>query len=335
MKSYKTLFQRTVKLLAIVLVIALLSTGIAKAQSVARAGLLEEMEIRPGVRVEIPINVENVVDLYGIDIELKFDPAFWEFEDADPRREGIQPALGTFLDPGMTLYNRILPKEGLVQLVLSQINPSEAKSGSGTILVLYARALKTGTTKIEVQKVELATRDGLGIEVEGVDGEIVIKTQAPVVTATSIPVIDPTEIITIPTYIPPTATNTPSPTRTPAPTSTPMPTATKAPIGQPAISETSSPNTGSVTAPGEEETTSPAPETAVGTSEVDPTVTAVLPSAVTEDDTVQPTQIPVTIDETELSKAQEGGNGIWFIVVILAAAAILAVSFLVKNKRKN
>ena len=341
MKSYKTLFQRTVKFLAIVLVIALLSTGIAKAQSVARAGLLEEMEIRPGVRVEIPINIENVVDLYGIDIELKFDPAFWEFEDADPRREGIQPALGTFLDPGMTLYNRILPKEGLVQLVLSQINPSEAKSGSGTILVLYARALKTGTTKIEVQKVELATRDGLGIEVEGVDGEIVIKTQAPVVTATAIPVIDPTEIITIPTYIPPTATNTPSPTRTPvptrtpAPTSTPVPTATKVPTGQPAISETSSPNTGSVTAPGEEETASPAPETAAGTSEVDPTVTAEVPSAVEEDDTVQPTHNSVTIDETELSKAQEGGNGIWFIVVILAAAAILAVSFLVKNKRKN
>ena len=336
MKSYKTLFQRTVKFLAIVLVIALLSTGIAKAQSVARAGLLEEMEIRPGVRVEIPINIENVVDLYGIDIELKFDPAFWEFEDADPRREGIQPALGTFLDPGMTLYNRILPKEGLVQLVLSQINPSEAKSGSGTILVLYARALKTGTTKIEVQKVELATRDGLGIEAEGVDGEIVIKTQAPVVTATAIPVIDPTEIITIPTYIPPTATNTPSPTRTPAPTSTPVPTATKVPTGQPAISETSSPNTRSVTTPeGEEETTSPAPETAVKTSEVDPTVTTVLPSAVTEDDTVQPTHNSVTIDETELSKAQEGGNGIWFIVVILAAAAILAVSFLVKNKRKN
>ncbi len=335
MKSYKTLFQRTVKFLAIVLVIALLSTGIAKAQSVARAGLLEEMEIRPGVRVEIPINIENVVDLYGIDIELKFDPAFWEFEDADPHREGIQPALGTFLDPGMTLYNRILPKEGLVQLVLSQINPSEAKSGSGTILVLYAKALKTGTTKIEVQKVELATRDGLGIEVEGVDGEIVIKTQAPVVTATAIPVIDPTEIITIPTYIPPTATNTPSPTRTPVPTSTPVPTATKVPTGQPVISETSSPNTGSVTAPGEEETASPAPETAVEPSEVDPTVTAEVSSAVTEDDTVQPTQIPVTIDETELSKAQEGGNGIWFIVVILAAAAILAVSFLVKNKRKN
>ncbi len=330
MKSFP-LLEKTLKSLAILLVIAILSTGIARAQSIARAGLLEEMEIRPGVRVEIPINIENVVDLYGIDIELKFDPAYWEFEDADPRNDGIQPALGTFLDPGMTLYNEIYPEEGLVRLVLSQINPSEAKSGSGTIMVLYAKALKTGKTKIEVQKVELATRNGLGIDVEGVDGEIVIKTQAPVVTATAIPVIDPTEIIIIPTYIPPTATNTP------APTSTPVPTATKVPTGQPAISGTSSPNTGSVTAPeGEEETTSPDTETAVETSEVDPSVTAEISSSLDEDNTIQPTQIPVTGEETELTQAQEGGNKIiWIIVVVLAAAAILAVSFLVKNKRKN
>ncbi len=39
-----------------------------------------------------------------------------------------------------------------MQLVLSQMNPSEAKSGSGTIMVLYAKALKTGTTRIEVEK---------------------------------------------------------------------------------------------------------------------------------------------------------------------------------------
>ena len=169
------------------LVIALLSTGIARAIIAGRSVRIW----KPGVRVEIPINIEDVVDLYGIDIELKFDPAFWEFEDADPSREGIQPAIGTFLDPGVTLYNEIYPEEGRVWLVLTQLNPSEAKSGSGTIMVLYAKALKTGTTKIEVEKVELATREGLGIEVEGVDGEISISAQAPEVTTTAIPVIDP------------------------------------------------------------------------------------------------------------------------------------------------
>lgn len=306
MKSYQ-LFKKTLNTLAILLMVASLSTGIALAQSIAKAGLLEDMEIRPGVRVEIPINIEDVVDLYGIHIELKFDPDFWEFEDADPYREGIQPALGTFLDPGMTLYNRILPEEGLVQLVVSQMNPSEAKSGNGTILVLYATALKSGMTTIEVQKVQLATRDGLGIEVEGVDGVIQITTEAPEVTATPIPVIDPTKIMIIQTYIPPTATNTPVPTSTPKPT--------EVVTSDSEVSETIT------------EETPDQSDLGVETSEE---------AVATEPDTEEAPQNPITGDEAELSPAQEGGNKtIWIIVVILAAAAILAGSFLVKNKRKN
>lgn len=309
MKSCQ-LFIKTLNVFAIVLMIALLSTGIAHSQSIAKAGLLEDMEIRPGVRVEIPINIEDVVDLYGIDIELRFDPDFWEFEDADPRQEGIQPALGTFLDPGMTLFNEIYPEEGLVRLVLSQMNPSEAKSGSGTILVLYAKALKTGTTQIKVQKVEMATREGLGIEVEGVDGEIRITSQAPVVTATAIPVIDPTEIIIIPTYIPPTLTFTPVPTSTPRPT--------EVVTSQATVSE---------------ETPAETPEQPGQADERPEEAEAAVTAEVKADES---TEIPSTGDGSELSQAQEGGNKtIWIIVVILAVAVILAVSFLVKNKRKN
>lgn len=203
------------------------ATQAGLAQAIARAGLLDAMQIRPGVAVEIPIDIEDVVDLYGIEIELEFDPTFWEFEDADPRREGIQPAIGTFLDPGMTLFSIIDMQEGRIHLVMSQVNPSQPKSGDGTIMVLYATAKKTGVTSFEVKKVELATRDGLDIAVEGVDGQITIESQAPVLTATAIPVIDPTEIIIVPTFSPPTAT--PVRTATPKPTQTKATTVTNAP----------------------------------------------------------------------------------------------------------
>ena len=140
------------------------------AQGIARVGLLEDLLIRPGVAVEIPIEIENVVDLYGIDIELEFDPTFWEFEDADPRREGIQPAIGTFLDPGMTLFNIIDMEEGRIHLVMSQINPSEAKSGDGTIMVLYANQ-QDGATSIKVTSVELSTAT-VSHRGGGCDGEV-------------------------------------------------------------------------------------------------------------------------------------------------------------------
>ncbi len=215
MKLFQKFIKKPLVFFLLIGIFSFLLTSAVGAQGLARAGLLKDMQIKPGVEVEIPIDIENVVELYGIDIELKFDPTFWEFRDADPRREGVQPAIGTFLDPGMTLFSIIDMEEGRIHLVMSQVNPSVGKSGKGNILVLYATALKTGTTSFVVSNVELSTRDGIGIEVEGLDGEVVIGNDAPEVTATSIPVTDPTQIIIIPTYVPPTAT--------PLPTSTPQP----------------------------------------------------------------------------------------------------------------
>ena len=52
----------------------------------------------------------------------------------------------------MTLFNIIDMEEGRIHLVMSQVNPSEAKSGTGNILVLYATALKTGVTNLRSRR---------------------------------------------------------------------------------------------------------------------------------------------------------------------------------------
>lgn len=305
MKSIQNFIKKPILLF---LLISICSFGLAsavEAQSITRAGLLEDMEIRPGVEVEIPIDIENVTDLYGIDIELEFDPEFWEFRDADPRREGIQPATGTFLDPGMTLFNIIEPEEGRIHLVLSQVNPSVGKSGGGNILVLYATALKTGTTSFEVSKVELSTRDGIGIEVEGVDGEVTIASEAPEVVATSIPVTDPTQIIIIPTYVPPTAT--------PVPTSTPRPTVEAQAAGSSQTTEEQATKQND-TASAEEEPQADA-QTAQSAGGDNPTGNG---------------------DEIGLSKEGEddGTPGLWIGIAILAVV-IAAVGFYLYNKSKS
>jgi len=199
-----------------------LLTSAGSAQTIARAGMFEVPEIRPGVQVEVPVEIRDVTDLYAFDVELSFDPEYLEFEDADPNKDGIQAGIGTFLDPGMMLTNQIDPDEGTIHVVMTQINPSEPKSGSGNLLVLYLTGLKTGQTTLEVSKVELSTRYGEAIQVSGVDAEIAIVSSAPVVTATSIPVIPPIEITEIPTLDPSRI----PPTPTPMPTATPIPTRT-------------------------------------------------------------------------------------------------------------
>ena len=245
------------------------------AQGGTRAGVFEVPEIRPGVQVEVPVEIRDVTDLYAFDVELNFDPEYLEFEDADAYKTGIQAGIGTFLDPGMMLTNQIDPDEGTIHVVMTQINPSQPKSGSGNLLVLYLTGLRTGQTTLEVTKVELSTRYGEAIQVSGVDAEIAIVSSAPVVTATSIPVIPPIEITEIPTLDPSRI----PPTLTPMPTGTPMPTRTATPLATQTRTATA---TGiPVTA-----TTQPTP-TRTATVTMDANATAMPTGAVTA--TIQPT----------------------------------------------
>jgi len=44
------------------------------AQGGTQAGVFEVPQIRPGVMVEVPVEIRDVTDLYAFDIELSFDP---------------------------------------------------------------------------------------------------------------------------------------------------------------------------------------------------------------------------------------------------------------------
>ena len=230
-KHYKlSLIMTTILLLALLVVPGFGQAG-------AEIGVFADREIPIGGRVEVAVEVRGVIDLYAVDVELRFDPSILTVEDADTNKAGVQPGLGMMLDAGMTLYNEVDNETGLVRFVMSQINPSEPKSGDGILLVLYFEGKQAGTSQIEVQKAEFSTRFGEAIAVSGVDAEIVVSANAPEVVATAIPVQDQAQIIVIETLAP-TATFTPEATATPAATAMPatnVPTAVVA--GQDSLEE--------------------------------------------------------------------------------------------------
>ena len=188
----------------------------ASAQTSAEVGVFQAYEIQPGARVEIPIEIRNVQDLYAVDLEIHYDPRILTFEDANPQMDGIQPALGTFLDAGMVLYNTVDPEAGIIRFVMTQVNPSEPKSGSGVLIVLYAVGAAEGESTLEVVRADLSTREGVAIPSELVENSVKVAASAAEIQATPIPVQNPTSIIVIPTLAP-----------TAIPTATPQPTATK------------------------------------------------------------------------------------------------------------
>jgi hypothetical protein len=224
------------KLLAIIVFILFISILPAQgtlAQATARAGVFETYTAAPGSRIEVPIEIRGVQDLYAVDLTLRFDPAILSAVDADPQMQGIQPALGTFLDAGLLLTNEVDLEQGAVRFVMSQVNPSEPKSGDGILLVVYFIATDMGESTLQLESVTLSDRYGVAIPVETVDASLNVLADAPAVTNTSIPVQDPTGIILISTLAP-TATPTLAPTETPVPTQTTVPTAVMEPTkGQP------------------------------------------------------------------------------------------------------
>ncbi len=174
-----------------------------------------------GEILEVGVQIKNVTDLYGMDMTLNFDPAVVEVVDANPGMDGVQVSLGTFLDPGMLLINRADNAAGRINFVMTQMNPSEAKSGSGLLLVVRLRGVKEGASSgISFGQVLLSTRDGMPVEFTFVDGVVSVSSTNPKGPApTPMPVQDNSKIMLIPTAGPELLTQvaaalTPDPTPT-------------------------------------------------------------------------------------------------------------------------
>ncbi|HOV31623.1 MAG TPA: cohesin domain-containing protein [Anaerolineaceae bacterium] len=227
--------------LLFVVVMALVLGSPVQAQANPQVGVFQAYEIQPAARIEIPIEIRNVQDLYAVDLELHYDPTILTIEDADPQTNGIQPALGTFLDAGMVLYNTVDAQNGIIRFVMTQVNPSEPKSGSGVLIVLYAVGKAEGESPLDVVRADLSTREGVAIPSELVGNTVTVSAAAPQSNATPIPVQNPTSIIVIPTLAPTaTSTVTPVPTSTkPAPTQTAVFTAVVGAVAFPTVAPAS------------------------------------------------------------------------------------------------
>ncbi len=188
-------------------------------------------------------------ELYGFDVTVTFDPQVVEVVDADPNLPGVQVAQGLFLDPGFAVINTADNTAGSAHFVMTQLNPSEAKSGTGSLIVVKLLGKQAGTSSaLTVENPQLARRDGFMIPATPASGQVDViagggptstsmPTQGagtPMATTTPEPTTLPGTATPKPTALPATATTavgSPTPTRTDLPTAkaTPLPSRTPAP----------------------------------------------------------------------------------------------------------
>jgi hypothetical protein len=115
----------------------------------------------------LQVSVENVVELYGFDILLEFDPILIQIT-------GVE--MGEFLEQGL-YFDNIDNSSGSVQIVNSQVNPEDPQSGSGILALIHFVALtKAGVSPIDFPVsddfVALSDEEGNQIECNLVNGSV-------------------------------------------------------------------------------------------------------------------------------------------------------------------
>ncbi|MBE7551863.1 MAG: LysM peptidoglycan-binding domain-containing protein [Anaerolineales bacterium] len=182
----------------------------------------------------VELRIENVTNLAGAEVQVQFNPAVLQVQDADPGKDGIQIEPGSFPAPDFVASNVVSNTVGLLQYAVVQIPPTQPVSGSGLLARITFQTLAAGTSDLIFTRADLATGDAQPIAVTRQSGQIVVSGPGPIVSPTSTNTPIPGQPTPTMTPLPPPGTVTPViptpiptliPTFTPTPLPPPSPTA--------------------------------------------------------------------------------------------------------------
>ncbi|MBP6786059.1 MAG: hypothetical protein KA170_00620 [Candidatus Promineofilum sp.] len=133
--------------------------------------------------VTVDIYVENVVDLYGGDVRLSFDPTIMQVVDIDPNANGVQILLlDEFISPDFVIRKNADNAMGTIWYAATQVNPSEPVSGSGPLARITFQGMQAGTFTLPITYQKIVHRDGTQIEATAIDCRITFVESVPNLT---------------------------------------------------------------------------------------------------------------------------------------------------------
>ena len=194
------------------------------------------LQLNVGDITVIEIRIDNVTDLYAVDIQMSFDPAILQVLDADPAQDGVQIEPGDFLAADFVVDNEVDNVTGDIFYAVTQLGSTPPVSGSGVLARVSIQAIAPGTSIQDFTLTQLVTiTNGNPVEIPVISqpGQVIVPGSGqPTSTFTPTPTLAPGQ--PTPTFTPtPTIiviTPTPLPTFSPTPTPTPTPTSTPVPL---------------------------------------------------------------------------------------------------------
>lgn len=122
-------------------------------------------EVTAGKTLGVDIVIENVTQLYGVELRLAFNPVQLKVVDADAEMAGVQITCGGFLSSDYVVENQVDNDTGTVTYVLMQVAPTKPVSGDGTLATLALRSKTSGKLDISISGLLLSDAGGNQIPV--------------------------------------------------------------------------------------------------------------------------------------------------------------------------
>ena len=111
--------------------------------------------------VTADVYIQDVVGLYGADVQLSFDASMVQVLDENPNVSGIQiQPLASFLHPDFVILNAADNVAGTIRYAVTQLNPTSPATGSGSLMRFRFQALQPGSFTIQFLRHDLADRNG-------------------------------------------------------------------------------------------------------------------------------------------------------------------------------
>lgn len=156
------IYRRLKKLVVLVVLMMLVVMQIpVRAQNTARLIIVPASgSYSKGDLVDVEVRVEDVVDLYGADIQLNFDTAHFEVVDANPSLPGVQiTPRSDFMKPDIVVRRIADNTTGVIWYAATQTNPQPPVSGSGILFSFQMKTLLPGDGRVDFSQQLLSTRD--------------------------------------------------------------------------------------------------------------------------------------------------------------------------------
>ena len=151
-----------------------------------------------GQVVTVNVQIDSVTGLAGAEVNISYNPALLEVQDADPNKAGVQIAPGSFLKPDFVAQNAADNAQGKISFAVTQVAPTQPVNGSGVLATISFKGKADGTSALTFNVVNLSTSGGTAIGRAVQNGQVKVGSGGPTPT--------------------PTPTGAPGPTPTPGPT---------------------------------------------------------------------------------------------------------------------